>query len=572
MTSSPGSPAVTQLRHNLENGRPLGPTDLQAQLIKSEPTDFNDYHLLIPSQSVFGGPGVYMNGQSGLLGIQSSSQSTNEHLGGLGVDFPQLEYMGHFGTNLSEVQKVLAGNSVYRQMTDGNPEEISKLRAYIKELGDQMDEQKLAQCSFQASDHSSPTKNITDYTLEKVGEAKTLIDNSTNKKQKNVQKENPNHSTDLSSGDKPLNSQNQFLPFSCQYCKETFSGPIPLHQHERYLCEMNEEIKAVLQPAESIPSGHMGEAASEQSGNDRVMSPISYFKDHISVLKAYIDMNTEPSSEELLKISVAVGLPQEFFRAWFAQWKKQNHQGGCLKIRSPPPDCSGLDITLSRSSMLVPALDLPRCFTKANQFTPSRRTTGEKPQNQLDHMRSNTPSPLNLSSTSSKNSQSCPYTPNSLVSEDAHRETPLDLSLPKHMAKQPQPHGYRTENNGDIQQGEQLSGSLDLVNLKKEVLGSESGGNTVSQLERSSSPIFGINPFAGSPVYTSLPPHGAFPPSPFMSPAQATIPGLRPYPGYDHMTFLPHMAYAYGNGAATFAERPQRRKYQQKPGFQVRVK
>ena len=55
-----------------------------------------------------------------------------------------------------------------------------------------------------------------------------------------------------------------------------------------------------------------------------------------------------------------------------------------------------------------------------------------------------------------------------------------------------------------------------------------------------------------------------------MTPAQATIPGLRPYPGLDPMSFLPHMAYTYATGAATFAEMQQRRKYQRKAGLQVK--
>ena len=70
-------------------------------------------------------------------------------------------------------------------------------------------------------------------------------------------------------------------------------------------------------------------------------------------------------------------------------------------------------------------------------------------------------------------------------------------------------------------------------------------------------------------MYTSLPPQSAFPPPTFMPPVQASIPGLRPYPGLDQMGFLPHMAYTYAAGAATFAEMQQRRKYQRKQGFQV---
>ncbi|XP_040003903.1 zinc finger E-box-binding homeobox 2a isoform X2 [Xiphias gladius] len=589
MTSSPGSPTLAQLRHKLENGRPLGPPDQQGQLdIKAEPMDFNEYRLLMASQHRFGGPGVYLNGHGeSPLGIHSSSQSPLQHLGGMGLDLPLLGYTGPLGNNLSEVQKVLqiVDNTVCRQKMDGNPEEISKLRAYMKELGAQMEEQKLVQAGFQVVGHSSPTKSIIDYTLEKVNEAKSLIDDS--KRQVDVKKEKPNHSVDLSGEEKSHDGQNQFLPFSCQYCKETFPGPIPLHQHERYLCKMNEEIKAVLQPAESNPVSRRGAMASEMPSNERATSPINPFKDHVSVLKAYFAMNTEPNSEELLKISIAVGLPQEFVKEWFAQWKTQNHRGGSLRKKSPPPDRSGPDNkhSLSRSPMSLPAVDLHGGFangdashrlTKANQFTANRQTTGDKPLDPLDHLRSNTPSPLNLSSTSSKNSQSSSYTPNSLASEDAQGDIPLDLSLPKHMAqrlvtvgeKRPRPNGFVIKHNGEAQGQEQGSRPLDLVNIKKEVLGSDGGGNSVHQLEKSTSPIFGINPFAGGPVYTSLPPHGAFPPPTFMSPAQASIPGLRPYPGLDPMSFLPHMAYTYATGAATFAEMQQRRKYQRKPGFQ----
>ncbi|KAF0026993.1 hypothetical protein F2P81_021730 [Scophthalmus maximus] len=588
-TSSPGSPALAQLRHKLENGRPLGPPDQQGQLeIKAEPMDFNDYRLLMASQHGFGGPGVYLNGRGGSpLGIHSSSQSPLQHLGGMGLDLPLLGYRpGSLGNNLSEVQKVLqiVENTVCRQKMDGNPEEISKLRAYMKELGAQMEEQKLVQAGFQVVGQGSPTKSIIDFTLEKVNEAKSLIDDS--KRQVDIKKEKANHSVDISGEEKSHDGQNQFLPFSCQYCKESFPGPIPLHQHERYMCNMNEEIKAVLQPAESSPAPRRGAMSTELPGNDRATSPINPFKDHVSVLKAYFAMNTEPNSEELLKISIAVGLPQEFVKEWFAQWKSQIHHGGRLRKKSPPPDRSGSDKqSFSRSTISLPVIDLHAGFTngdaahrltKGNQFTANRQTTGDKPLDHLDHLRSNTPSPLNLSSTSSKNSQSSSYTPNSLASEDAHGDSPLDLSLPKHMAqrlltvgeKRPRPNGFIIEHSGEAHGREQGPGPLDLLNIKKEVLGPEGGGTSVHQLEKSSSPMFGINPFTGGPVYTSLPPHGAFPPPTFMSPAQATIPGLRPYPGLDPMSFLPHMAYTYATGAATFTEMQQRRKYQRKQGFQ----
>ncbi|XP_029567180.1 zinc finger E-box-binding homeobox 2 isoform X1 [Salmo trutta] len=622
--SSPGSPALAQLRHKLENGRPMGPQDQQSHLdIKAEPMDFNDYRLLMASQYGVGGPGGYMNGAGrggSPLGIHSSSQSPLQHLSGMGLDLPLLGY-GSLGNNLSEVQKVLqiVDNTVCRQKMDGNPEEISKLRAYMKELGAQMEEQKLALSSpcagFQVVGHGSPTKSIIDYTLEKVNEAKSLIDDSKRQINMDIKKERLNHSMDPEEKSHHESHQVPFLPFSCQFCKETFPGPIPLHQHERYLCKKNEEINH-LQPSEGVPPSRRGvfpseqQAALQSSLSERgATSPVNPFKDHVSVLKAYFAMNMEPNSEELLKISIAVGLPQEFVKEWFSQWKnqqQQQHNNGNAnsRKRSPPPDRSSAEERnhhgLARSPMSmaqhvdrIMALadlhggntngdrDTSHRHLKANQFTANRQM-GDKPLETLDHLRSSTSSPLNLSSTSSKNSQSSSYTPNSLASEgDGHGgDAPLDLSLPKHMMsnsislgeKRSKPNGYVSDRNGDHYQSNREQGTepMDLAHIKKEFLGSgrDNGGNSGHQMEKSASPIFGINPFGGGHMYTPLPPHGAFPPHSFMQ-AQASIPGLRPYPGLDPMSFLPHMAYTYATGAATFAEMQQRsRKYQRKPGFQ----
>uniref|UniRef100_A0AAR2KVU5 C2H2-type domain-containing protein n=2 Tax=Pygocentrus nattereri TaxID=42514 RepID=A0AAR2KVU5_PYGNA len=604
--SSPGSPALAQLRHKLENGRSMGLQDPTAHPdIKAEPMDFNEYRLLMATQAEFGGSGAFLNGAGhggSPLGLHNSSQNPLQHLG-MGLDSHSLGFPG-LSNNLSEVQRVLqiVDNTVCRQKMDNNPEEISKLRAYMKELGSQMEEQKLALASqpgFHGVGHNSPTKSIIDYTLEKVNEAKACLKSLTEDSKRravDIKKERPSHIMDLESDEKMQERDAQYVPFSCQYCKETFTGPIPLHQHERYLCKMNEEIKAVLKPNETLPASRRGMFGPEQQAvmvsstlpDRNATSPVNPFKDHMSVLKAYFAMNTEPNSEELRKISIAVGLSQDFVKEWFAQWKTQSVHGMSRK-RSPPPERSNVDSNhgLTRESALArsPASlgqygdstaelhgatngDAGHRLSKHHQFTGIRQTN-EKPLDSVDHLRGETPSPLNLSSTSSKHSHSSSYTPNSLASEDAHGE-PLDLSLPKHFSKtdrRPKPNGFNIDRNGDPAIREPGTEPLDLAHIKKEFNGSNSMVNE-SQLDKSSSPIFGINPFSGGPMYTSLPPHGAFPPPTFMSPAQASIPGLRPYPGLDPMGFLPHMAYTYAAGAATFAEMQQRRKYQRKPGFQ----
>lgn len=615
-SASPTNTAITQLRQKLENGKPLGLADHNNHLnIKTEPLDFNDYKLMMASHG-FGAPGTFLNGVGGSspLGVHHSStgQSPLQHLGLAGLDPQLLGYPGSLGNNLSEVQKVLqiVDNTVCRQKMDCKPEELSKLKAYMKELGNQAEEQKQVmnspggpQVGLPLVNHNGATKSIIDYTLEKVNEAKACLQSLTTDSKRqisNIKREKANHMLDGGMDEKV--PENMFTPYACQYCKETFPGPIPLHQHERYLCKMNEEIKAVLQPSENMmpnkppmfmeKNNHLSSFMLSEKG---LTGPLNPYRDHMSVLKAYFAMNMEPNSEELLKISIAVGLPQIFVKEWFEQRKMyeysttrspplehrnttdmvvgtNNHSPpkDSLAARSPVSLMKHVDhITSSSIAEHQNNCDNPLRHLKNHQFGGSAKAAGEK----LDHSRSNTPSPLNLSSASSKNSHSSSYTPNSLTSEDLQAE-PLDLSLPRLMKEpkhaltvksRPKANSITIDHNSIPSPREHFEEPLNLAYLKKEFSDSTNDRN----IEKSTSPIFGINPFAAKPLYTSLPPQSAFPPTTFMPPMQASIPGLRPYPGMDQMGFLPHMAYTYAAGAATFAEMQQRRKYQRKPGFQV---
>ncbi|KAM9482361.1 zinc finger E-box-binding homeobox 2b isoform 4-T4 [Clarias gariepinus] len=611
-SSSPTNTAISQLRHKLENGKPLGLHEQSNHLnIKSEPLDINDYKLMMASHG-YGTPGPFLNGGiSGRSPISApNSQSPLQHLG-MNMEGQMLGYPSSLGNNLSEVQKVLqiVDNTVCRQKMDCKPEELSKLKAYMKELGSQIEEKKpgLAspggpQTGLPVISHNGATKSIIDYTLEKVNEAKACLQSLTTDSKRqisNIKKEKLNHTIDLGTEEKMHENNLMFTPFACQYCKETFPGPIPLHQHERYLCKMNEEIKAVLQPNENMTPNKQGIFSEKHAhlfspiiSEKGITSPINPYKDHMSVLKAYFAMNTEPNSEELLKISIAVGLPQEFVKEWFEQRKVYQYANS----RTPPLDRNNMEIGLPATNhmpnkdsmnarsplslvkpmdrMTSPAIpelhnnncDIPLRLSKTPHF-PGPRQLSDK----LDHSRSNTPSPLNLSSASSKNSHSSSYTPNSFTSEDLQAE-PLDLSLPKLMKEpkhvlsiksRPKPSSVPLDHNPIMSPREHLEEPLNLAYLSKKEFGSPNGN-----LEKSTSPMFGINPFSAKPLYTSLPPQSAFPPPTFMPPVQASLPGLRPYPTLDQMGFLPHMAYTYAAGAASFAEMQQRRKYQRKPGFQ----
>lgn len=608
VSSSPTNSAITQLRNKLENGKPLSMSEQSGLLkIKTEPLDFNEYKVLMTTHG-FTGANPFMNGRLGAtspIGVHASTQSPMQHLG-VGMEAPLLGFPA-MGSNLSEVQKVLqiVDNTVSRQKMDCSSEEISKLKGYhMKDPCSQPEEQGIASpgippVGLPVVSHNGATKSIIDYTLEKVNEAKACLQSLTTDSRRqlnNIKKEKLRTLIDLVTEDKMIENHNIPTPFSCQFCKESFPGPIPLHQHERYLCKMNEEIKAVLQPHENMVPSKPGMFVDKQAlflssvlSEKGMPSPINPYKDHMSVLKAYFAMNMEPTSDELLKISIAVGLPQEFVKEWFEQRKVYQH----TTSRSPPLERSNAKVVLAATnntptkdslsarspikpvdSITSPSIaelhnsvtncDTPLRLTKPTHFT------NIKPVEKLDHSRSNTPSPLNLSSTSSKNSHSSSYTPNSFSSEELQAE-PLDLSLPKLM-KEPKniiatknktkSNSVNVDHNSVSSSSETSDEPLNLTFIKKEFSNSNS-------LDKSTNPVFGMNPFSAKPLYTTLPPQSAFPT--FMPPVQTSIPGLRPYPGIDQMSFLPHMAYTYPTGAATFADMQQRRKYQRKQGFQVRL-
>nr|XP_028601288.1 zinc finger E-box-binding homeobox 2 isoform X3 [Podarcis muralis] len=607
VSSSPTNSAITQLRNKLENGKPPSMSEQSGLLkIKTEPLDFNEYKVLMATHG-FTGANPFMNGRLGAtspIGVHTSTQSPMQHLG-VGLDASLLGFPA-IGSNLSEVQKVLqiVDNTVSRQKMDCSAEEISKLKGYhMKDPCSQPEEQGVTSpgippVGLPVVSHNGATKSIIDYTLEKVNEAKACLQSLTTDSRRqlnNIKKEKLRTLIDLVTEDKMIDNHNIPTPFSCQFCKESFPGPIPLHQHERYLCKMNEEIKAVLQPHENMAPSKPGVFVDKQAlllssvlSEKGMTSPINPYKDHMSVLKAYFAMNMEPTSDELLKISIAVGLPQEFVKEWFEQRKVYQYSTSrspslernsakvvlaatnntptkdSLSARSPiKPVDSITSPSIAELHNSVTNCDTPLRLTKPTHFT------NIKPVDKLDHSRSNTPSPLNLSSTSSKNSHSSSYTPNSFSSEELQAE-PLDLSLPKQM-KEPKSiiatknktksNSVNVDHNSVSSSSETSDEPLNLTFIKKEFSNSNS-------LDKSTNPLFGMSPFSAKPLYTTLPPQSAFPPATFMPPVQTSIPGLRPYPGIDQMSFLPHMAYTYPTGAATFADMQQRRKYQRKQGFQ----
>ncbi|XP_061677908.1 zinc finger E-box-binding homeobox 2-like isoform X2 [Syngnathoides biaculeatus] len=496
-TLSPSlAPALDRLHQELANSQVYcrqNHLDVQSETMDTG----QDYRLMMASENRFGRPGGPER-----PGFYPNGLSSHEQLGKSGMDF----LLPGTLESPNDVQKRS------RQKMDRNPEEVSKLRAYMNVLRTQVEKNNLT---------GGPTQSFTDNTLELLNE--TEGEPEQNRKGKRRQ-------TNWSK------EESHLVLYACQFCKDTFPGPILLHQHERYMCKLNEDIQAVLQPTGlslNLESSEWLMSTKEPCSSSRTP-----FKEQLSVMQAKWAMNMEPDSEELVKISLAVGLPQEFVRDWFTQ------------LNLSLPDAGGPELhQLLRRSPMFSNNDI--------QFTTKGRR--ERTPDLSDR---NCQSPINLSSSSSKHSQSSSYTPNSLVWEDVHTDAPLDLSVPKSLAheftEKTGPNGLLIEPGADQSIPSLISGAADLLKIKKEFRDSEGGRNTCHQMEKS--PKFGINPFSAGLVYSSVAPHGTFPPSTLMSPTR--------YPVLESVSFMPQMTYAYASGEPAFVDILHTRKNHWKTSFQ----
>ncbi|XP_038058050.1 zinc finger E-box-binding homeobox 1-like isoform X3 [Patiria miniata] len=217
--------------------------------------------------------------------------------------------------------------------------------------------------------------SIVDYTLRKVHEAQAIA--------------------------KCLESQRGYgcIPYldnkgtGCKYCGREFESPIELHQHERYLCELNEDVQKVkgynnsnltkyyeyqrevlasmdrarerrpstdsemndtisnnMSETESLaspltsvhsPKECNGNLLSRSQENDNSktseiyhngLNQISEAQEH--ALRAFYAMHARPSEDGLEKISLAMNLKPSFVETWFKRTRKLEEEGCDPSLKS----------------------------------------------------------------------------------------------------------------------------------------------------------------------------------------------------------------------------------------------
>ncbi|XP_078465397.1 zinc finger E-box-binding homeobox 2 isoform X1 [Lampetra planeri] len=373
--------------------------------------------------------------------------------------------------------------------------------------------------------------------------------------------------------------------YRCQFCGQGFPGPIPLHQHERYMCKMNEEIKAVLvrpeprvcnEAASTYPGIPTSSADPAMTTQDKVslhsLMPEGAAERMAFLREAYRTRNVgEPITAEMLtKFSMLVPSPVNFMSrchdkpsfyhipdpAPISQAMgdlASSGNGDCHLVqkaspRGPPPAAT------NESKMRSP----PRQAIKPARFNLPSRVNHE-----LCPGSGRSPFPLNLSAASfTRDSNGDAHTPNghshtpdgnlrstsngsSLSSEDnvaKSQAEPLDLSLPKLQMARKQAKKRRREDRENFTSLDLNSDSsspytnqdepLNLAFLKKE-LGNESEGYNEEEAmdgHRSDAMADVLKPLFGMPMmYGAKPPlhrplFSAFPPVGAFQPHAGLVP------------------------------------------------
>lgn len=161
----------------------------------------------------------------------------------------------------------------------------------------------------------------------------------------------------------PEDERNEDGSLTCRFCKSTFSSPVELHQHERYLCKHNQEIQGGS--ARSKTNGEVSpvpgdkpedDASSETSSVEREGRQYhvrSWFsEEQRALLRDHYKKNPRPDKFELTQVALQLGLPKRVVQVWFQNTRAQDKRKG---IHIPPASATKNNSWNSSSSTKVPS-------------------------------------------------------------------------------------------------------------------------------------------------------------------------------------------------------------------------
>ncbi|XP_048404943.1 zinc finger E-box-binding homeobox 1b isoform X8 [Stegostoma tigrinum] len=525
LSPSTNSPARTQLRHKLENNKPLQEQPTVNQ-IKTEPVDY-EYKTMVVTSGINCASSFQNGGLSGNnpLQVTTSPQSVVQ-----AVVLPTVGLVSPISINLSDIQNVLKvavleNNHVTLPSKDPGTVSSASVQQNSHSL--------ISSISLPLIDQDGTTKIIINYSLE-PSQLQTVP--------QNLKKEIPNLADNCTNGKPPedltvktekMETSVEGVGNTCLLCNECPGGLNALHELKHY------QLKT-----ESHSGGNnirtSGASVSTEESTSSDQEPL---KNLLSLLKAYYALNAEPTSEELAKISVAVNLPLEKVKKWFE--KMQTGQIPVLPScpSSPTPSNKEVKSNLHASHTdTSPACDLQgnTASSEALDKITESKTTSTPLNVMADPSRSNTPSPspLNLSSASSRNSQSYLNTPDS-NQEDLQLE-PLDLSLPRQQKEGLERPTITSVYHSSVHYVQEEP--LNLTCLKKE------------QIENDNSEVNS----SAKPINIAIPTNTTQLPTIVAISSQNNVPCLRALATIKQASFIPQVAYTYKTTNSNGSESQQK--------------
>ena len=158
---------------------------------------------------------------------------------------------------------------------------------------------------------------------------------------------------DKEAAEESSDAEQKPLSLRCRFCQDSFSGPIDLHQHERYLCKQNKDIHSSgschqLQQSHSTdmhsrngptsPSSISTERTEEEmeendenvpekeSRRGRARSFIT--EPQSSFLRAHYNVNPFPTKIELQSIADNIKLAKRVVQVWFQNMRARDRRRG----------------------------------------------------------------------------------------------------------------------------------------------------------------------------------------------------------------------------------------------------
>ncbi|KFM67857.1 Zinc finger protein 1, partial [Stegodyphus mimosarum] len=144
----------------------------------------------------------------------------------------------------------------------------------------------------------------------------------------------------------------------CRFCSSLFDSKIDLHQHERYLCPRNIELRTkqgeskFFQPLQE--QGSDGESGEESRLRT---SPSTLSVDCVLTLKAHYQINPRPKKSELIRLSRDLKCPTRTVQDWFhsQQTRTKDFPLNGDMPHTPPPQHQ------QNSGLPFPSAAVPHC-------------------------------------------------------------------------------------------------------------------------------------------------------------------------------------------------------------------